>query len=242
MNIKKSISKIIRYILPKKFYVERRSNSLFIIYAKIELFVKTLSLRFEDKMYFLLPSRHIGAIYLLNKLKKTFANENKEFFLWDASLLGLARGQKAIAGSASDIDIAMIFNKNKHLKFILSLKKNFKMRILNNYDSIQLFHKFGQIDITLFKKKGINFEVNIIDVTKQNRKFNLRNADIGGLTLLDKSITKKLFFHKKKFLPFKTKKIYFEKYLVPNEYLHIVKKTYGPKWKIPDKKNQVYFV
>ena len=42
--------------------------------------------------------------------------------------------------------------------------------------------------------------------------------------------------------PFKKKKLYSKKYIVPNNYLSIVSQIYGPKWKIPDKKKQVYFM
>ena len=54
-----------------------------------------------------------------------FDKNDKEFFLWDASLLGAARDQGTIAGSARDIDIAIIFNKKKNFVFIISLKKSF---------------------------------------------------------------------------------------------------------------------
>lgn len=34
--------------------------------------------------------------------------------------------------------------------------------------------------------------------------------------------------------------MYKKSFFVPNDYLHIVNKIYGPKWKTPNKKNQVY--
>jgi hypothetical protein len=160
--------------------------------------------------------------------------------------LGAARNQKAIAGSAADIDIAMIFDKKKHLKFILSLKKFFKIRIFNQYNAIQLFHEFGIIDISLFHRKGVNFKVSILDIIKDKgptgRK-RLSNSLLKSLTekKFDESITKKLSYNKKMFFPFKRKELYSRKYLVPNKYLAIVKQIYGPKWKTPDKKEQVYF-
>ena len=243
--MKKTISKILQFILSKEIYDNRRNNSLFIQYSKIELFIKTFKLRIKNKKYFFLPSRHIGAIYLLDKLTLIFKKENEEFFLWDASLLGAARNQKAIAGSAGDLDIAMIFNKKKQLKFILSLKKFFKIRILNDYNSIQLFHQFGLVDISLFHLKGSYFEVSLLEAIKDSgpagkKKFS--NFIIKSLTekKYDDSITQKFSYHKKKFFPFKIKILYSKKYLVPNDYKTIVKEIYGPKWKTPDKKDQVY--
>ena len=241
LNVKKMISNLLKFILPKNIYDNRRDHTIFILYNNLELFIKTLNLRIENKSYLLIPSKHIGAKYLLNMLKIIFNNKNKEFFLWDASLLGLARKQNAIAGSASDIDIAMIFNKRKDLKFLLSLKKYFKIKILNNYNSIQLFHKFGQVDITLFKSEGVNYEVYLLDSTKSISKLKLIKAGMGGFDLYDKFILKKLSFHKKNISPFKIKKLYSEKFFVPNKYLKIVKQTYGLKWKTPDKKKQVFF-
>ena len=79
-----------------------------------------------------------------------------DFFLWSASLLGVIRKQNAIAGSVRDIDIAMIFDKKKHLNFLLSLKKEFKLRFHNNYNAVQLFHEYGTIDISLFKRVPID--------------------------------------------------------------------------------------
>jgi hypothetical protein len=246
MSMKKIISKILKIILHKKIYNNRRNYSLFIFYSNFEFFIKTLKLRIKNKKHFFLPSRHIGAIYLLNKLTKIFNKGGIKFFLWDASLLGAARNQKAIAGSAGDIDIAMIFSKKKNLKFILSLKKIFKIRILNNYNSIQLFHKFGLIDISLFQQKGTHFQLSVLDVAKDKGPVDKNKFSITILKSLtarkfDKSLTKKIIYHKKKFLPFKKKKLYSKKYLVPNNYLSIIKKTYGSKWKTPDKKEQVYF-
>ena len=96
-----------------------------------------LFLRLKNKKLFL-PSRHLGAIYLLDRVAEIF--ENTILRAWDASLLGAARKQNAIAGSASDIDIAIIFDKKKHLSFLLSLQSEFEIKFHNNYNSLQLFH------------------------------------------------------------------------------------------------------
>jgi hypothetical protein len=245
--MKKIITNILRIILSKKTYENRRNNSIFIKYSAFELFIKTFKLRVKNKKYFFLPSRHIGAIYLLNILTAIFNGERKFFFLWDSSLLGAARNQKAIAGSAGDIDVAMIFNKKKDLKFILSLKKIFKIRILNDYNSIQLFHEWGLIDVSLFHKKGMNLQNITLDYDKDNGPINKNQFSTSLLKSLtekkyDRSITKKFLYKKKDLFPFKKKKLYSKKYIVPNNYLSIVSQIYGPKWKIPDKKKQVYFI
>jgi len=232
--------------MSKEAYNQRRNNSVFILYGIYQLFIRTLKLRIKKKKYFFLPSRHIGAIYLLNMLTVIFDKNDKEFFLWDASLLGAARDQGTIAGSARDIDIAIIFNKKKDFKFIISLKKLFKVRVTNNYNSLQLHHKLGLIDISIFHQKGPNYQVNVLDLDKDNGppdKNRFSNAILESLTekKFDKSLTKTLSFHKNEFFPFKRKKLYSKKYSVPNMYLGIVKKIYGSKWKVPDKKEQTYF-
>tara|TARA_B110000444_G_C18662069_1_gene511224 strand:+ start:90 stop:827 length:738 start_codon:yes stop_codon:yes gene_type:complete len=245
--MKRIISIILKIILHKEIYNNRRNNPLFISYSKFEFFIKTLKLRIKNPKYFFMPSRHIGAIYLLEKLTITFKNEDKEFFLWDSSLLGAVRNQKAIAGSAGDIDIAMIFNKKKDLNFILSLKGFKKIRALNNYNSIQLYHDFGLIDLHLFIKKNNYFHLNVIKSIKDKGpkgRLELENLLIQSLSnkKYDHSITENFVYPKNYFFPLKKKELYKKKYSVPNKYLFIVKGIYGSKWKIPDKKEQVYFI
>lgn len=223
----KTISKILKFFLSKQIYENRRENIFFIKYDDLKLFIVTLKFRINSAKYFFLPSKHLGAIYLLELLSSLFKENKINFFLWDASLLGAARKQGAIAGSASDIDIAMLFNKKKHLKFILSLQKYFKLRFHNNYSTVQLFHKFGLVDITLFQKKGKNY-VSKVDIPLKKKK----NPN---------EKFKKFTFSKNIFFPFKYKKIYSKKFLIPNDYKFIVKKIYGMMWNIPDKKKQVYF-
>ena len=226
--MKKILSKLLKQILPKKIYDQKRDNIFFIFYSNFELFIRTLKLRFINKKYIFLPSRHIGAIYLLNKLSEIFYKKKISFFLWDASLLGAARKQNAIAGSASDIDIGIIFQKEKHLKFLLSLKKDFQFKFHHNYSSLQLFHKFGLIDISLFKQKGSNLNITL-DIPLKKRK----NKNC---------ITKKYSFKLNDFTPFLSSKIYSKKYSIPKNFVFLLKKTYGLSWRIPDKKEQVYFI
>lgn len=223
---KKTVSLILKSFLSAKLYNSRRDTIPFKIYINFELFIRTLKFRILYFKYFNLPSKHLGAIYLLLKIKNIFNEKKKKFFLWDASLLGVARNQGAMAGSASDIDIGIIFEKKKDLKFINSLEKYFKIKFHNNYNSVQLFHELGIVDIALFKKKK-NFYQQIVHNPPKKIKKNYPPVQ-------------KLIFLKKKFFPFKSKKMYSETFLVPNDYLYIVNKLYGSNWKFPDKKEQVY--
>lgn len=226
--MKKILSKLLKLILPKKLYNQRRDNIFFIFYSNFELFIRTFKLRFINKKYIFLPSRHIGAIYLLNKLSKIFYKKKISFFLWDASLLGAARNQNAIAGSASDIDIGIIYKKEDHLKFLLSLKKYFKLKFHHNYSSLQLFHDFGLIDISLFNQVGSNLKIKL-DIPLKKRK--------------NKSLkTKKYLFKLSDFKPFLKGRIYSKKYFIPKNFTFLLKKTYGLSWRAPDKKEQVYFI
>ena len=225
--MKKFISKILKIFLPVEIYENRRQNIFFIFYSNFELFIRTLKLRFKNKKIFFLPSKHIGAIFLLDKITVFFKKQKINFFLWDASLLGAIRKQNAIAGSASDIDLAIIFNKKKHLKCLRSLKDEFKIKFHNNYNSIQLFHHYGIIDISLINKKKNKLEL-LVDIPEKKRKS-------------INSKRKKFSFRFNDFSPFLYSQIYSKKFYIPKKYKSVLEKVYGPDWKTPDKKEQVYF-
>ena len=229
--MKKIVSNLLKILLPKNVYYNRRDNYFFILYSQLELFFKTFKLRFLNIKHIFLPSKHIGAIFILNKLSKFLKKEKISFFLWDACLLGVARNQNAIAGTASDIDLGVIFEKDKHLKILLSLKKDFKIKFHNNYNAIQLFHTFGTVDISLFKKKNSNLII-IYDVAiaKETNTYNKKNY-----------IKKKIYFKISDFIPFQVGRLYSKKYLIPKNFIFLLIKKYGSKWSQPHKKRQVYF-
>ncbi len=225
--MKKIVSKILELILPKEIYKNRRANKFFIFYSNFELFFITFIYRFSNTTFLFLPSRHLGAILLLNKLSKIFKKKNQKFFLWDASLLGAARNQNAIAGSASDLDIGIIFNQKKHLKFLKSFENEFRLRFHHNFNSLQLFHKFGLVDISLLNLKRSRLSLTV-DIPKKKR-------------INDNYKIRKFSYNLRDFQPFRTGKIYSKKYFIPKKSQKILKKIYGKNWRIPDKKEQVYF-
>lgn len=230
--MKKLISKILKIFLSENLYNNRRDNLFFITFSKFEFFLKTINLRFTKLKFIFLPSRHIGAIFLLKKISYFFHKKRINFFLWDACLLGAARKQNAIAGSASDIDLGIIFDKKKHLKALLSLNKEFKMKFHNNYNSLQLFHNIGVIDISLFRRKGHKLKITTdIALGKETNTPNIHNY-----------VKKKLFYNLSDFTPFKKCKIYSINFFIPKNYVFLLKKKYGTRWRSPDKKKQVYFI
>ncbi len=229
--MKKIISKLLKIILPKEIYINRRDNNLFIFYANIELFFKTLTLRFTDYRFIFLPSRHISSIFLLDKLTNVLKKNKIPFFLWDACLLGAVRKQNAIAGSALDVDLGIIFNKKKHLKTLLSFNKEFKLKFHNKYNAVQLFHNLGTADISLFNKKNLYLEITVdIALGKEKNTYDPKNYK-----------KKKIIYRLRDFTPFKKGKIYSKNFLIPKNSIGLIKKKYGLNWKLPDKKNQVYF-
>ena len=225
--MKKILSKILELILPKEIYKNRRDNKFFIFYSNFELFFITFIYRLSNTRFLFLPSRHLGAILLLDKLSIIFKKKNQKFFLWDASLLGAARNQNAIAGSASDLDIGIIFNQKEHLKFLKSFKNEFRLRFHHNFNSLQLFHKFGLVDISLLnlKRSKLSLTVDIPKKKRINNNYKIR----------------KFSYNLKDFQPFKRGKIYSKKYFIPKKSQKILEKVYGKNWRIPDKKEQVYF-
>jgi hypothetical protein len=80
MFIKKNISKLLKLILPKTAYLNRRDNKFFILYSNFEFFIKTLKYRSTNFKFIFLPSKHIGAILLLNKISKFFNEKRIDFF------------------------------------------------------------------------------------------------------------------------------------------------------------------
>ena len=79
--MKKFISKILRFFLPVEMYENRRQNIFFIFYSNFELFIRTLKLRFKNRKIFFLPSKHIGAIFLLDKINFFLKNKKLIFFM-----------------------------------------------------------------------------------------------------------------------------------------------------------------
>jgi len=229
--MKKIISKILKFILSKNLYHNRRDNYFFILYSKIEFFLKTFTLRIKNFKFLFIPSRHIGSIFLLEKLSIFFKKKKIDFFLWDACLLGALRDQNAIAGSASDIDLGIIFDRKKHLKKIMFLKDEFRLKFHHNFNSVQLFHPWGNVDIALFtRKKNIIFYSAEFALGKETNTYNPKNY-----------IKKKKTFKLKDFTPFKKTTIYSKKFNIPKNSILLLKKRYGRNWKIPNKKDQLYF-
>ena len=231
MFIKKNISKLLKLILPKTAYLNRRDNKFFILYSNFEFFIKTLKYRSTNFKFIFLPSKHIGAILLLNKISKFFNEKRIDFFLWDACLLGAIRKQNAIAGSALDIDIGIIFDKKKHLKTLLFFKEDFKLKFHNNYNALQLFHSMGVIDISLFRKKNSSLEITTdVALSKETNTYNKNNY-----------VKKNFLYRFSDFFPFKSSKIYSKNFLIPKNSIFLLKRKYGSNWKSPIKKKQVYF-
>ena len=115
----------------------------------------------------------------------------------------------------------------KHLNFLLSLKKEFKLRFHNNYNAVQLFHEYGTIDISLFKKKKTNFEITLdVPLKKETITFNKKNYK------------KKFYFKFKEFKPFRKGKLYSKNYLLPNDSISILNKEYGKTGKYQIKKDR----
>ena len=55
-------------------------------------------------------------------------------------------------------------------------------------------------------------------------------------------VKKKLYFKLNDFIPFKTGKMYSRNFLIPKNFVFLLRKKYGTKWSSPNKKEQLYFV
>jgi len=68
----------------------------------------------------------------------------------------------------------------------------------------------------------------LVDIPEKKRKF-------------INSKKKRFLFKFDDFSPFLYSQIYSKKFCIPKKYKLVLEKVYGPNWKTPDKKEQVYF-
>ena len=160
MTFKNIISLILKIVTTKNFYNNRHKSRIFWIYHNFELFFKTFKLRMKNLKLFFIPTKHLIAAHLYKKISKFFINNNIEFLLFGGTLLGVSRGQNACAGSAKDLDIAIIFNYDNRDKFLEKLFTYFNkctIRKNNNHNSIHInFNEYHYyVDIAYFFKNII---------------------------------------------------------------------------------------
>lgn len=215
------MKKIISFIgLTIKFFFGNKSIKKIYFYKHLlSIFFKTISLRSSNLKFFFWPIRHLGMLYLLTYLKKVFENSNYKFFLFDGALLGCIR-QGAVAGRGKDLDIGMIIEtRNDEKKIIKMLKNKFIIKKVNKGN----FH--------LIHKKLNNFaDLSFFKFTNKRRYLSFYS----GIK------KKKIIVKSMNILPFKTKPLYYEKCLIPNNSKLILKILYGDKFLTPDKKFQLF--
>jgi hypothetical protein len=159
--IKKIISNILKIILDKKIYKNRHQSTIFFIYHDLELFFRSFKIRFKSPKIFLLPTKHILCFMTYEKIFFFLQKYKYNFFLFGGSLLGAARNQGCSAGSAKDLDLAVILEK-KDIDILelrlLTTFKNISLRFNNSKNSVHInfieYHYY--CDLAFFLKKIIN--------------------------------------------------------------------------------------
>lgn len=191
---------------------------------KISLFglITTLHLRFLRPPLFFVPHYHLKMLNILINLIKIIERLNINYFIMSGTLLGAIR-QNSFAGKPGDLDLAI--NKidlNKLKKFFSKNKKKLKITqgpIIKN-GTLWLRIEGETIDIVLFNKVKKNFIGKCYCYFK-NKHINLK-------------LPHDVFINKK------ISHLYNIPIFVPKNYIFVINKLYGKKWKTPNKKQFVW--
>jgi hypothetical protein len=224
MMIKKKINVILKMLFTKKFYNYRHKSLIYLIYYKLEINIKCVALRLKNPKLFFIPTKHLIAAHLYQKISIYLKTINQEHLMFGGTLLGVIRNQNACAGSAKDLDIAIIINSKDRNKFLNKLKSYFyncPIKINNDFNSIHLnFIKYHYyIDIAFILKKKNKTEYLHYSSAPYPKKITLRKKDI---------------------YPLKNKKLYYENCFVPNNSNQLLNLLFKKKWRKPHRKRQLY--
>jgi phosphorylcholine metabolism protein LicD len=184
--------------------------------------IKTIHLRFSRRSFFFIPHHHIKMMNILLGLIRLLNNLNIKYFLSSGTLLGSVR-QGSFAGKPGDLDIAIKYKDLAKFKNYLKFnKKEIKITQGPQVKNKNLWMRIqGEtIDIILLHEKK-NFFVGCFYCYYKKKKINLK-------------LSKKIFEN------IKFDCLYNIPVNVPKESLYLIRKLYGKKWNIADKKQYIW--
>ena len=227
--LQKTFLYILLKLFPKNFFNYKHKFGLF-LNKNVTSFLFILYgyyLKIIFPKYIRIPYRHIYALHTLSKFLKILKLKKITFFLNGGTLLGAVR-QGSFAGRPSDVDLGIKENDLKKLLDSFSLLKKHDVISIRYFkdlefkkipgkaiERIQFLYRFIMIDVAIYKKKVS--EKKVVWYTKSERGY---NKNIFSFPIEPLSTT--TLYDKKFFSP-----------VNPEIYL---KKKYGKKWAIPDKK------
>ncbi len=208
----------------KKFYNNRYKSLIYLILYKLEINIKCIALRLIYPKLFFIPTKHLIAAHLYHKISIYLKTINQEHFLFGGTLLGVIRNQNACAGSAKDLDIAIIINPENRKSFLEKLKNYFyncPIKINNNFNSIHLnFTKY-------------HYYIDVAFIIKQKNKTKYLHYSFAPYP-------EKITLVKKDIYPLKNKKLYYKDCFVPNNSNKLLNILFKTKWIKPLGKKQLY--
>tara|TARA_Y100000590_G_scaffold456185_1_gene606269 strand:- start:104 stop:859 length:756 start_codon:yes stop_codon:yes gene_type:complete len=182
--------------------------------------LKSIFLKIKYPKYYNLPASHIISLDALIKFLKILEKKRIHFFFIGGSLLGAIR-QESFAGRPTDVDLGIKENDlSKLLDSIPLIIKGGATIVrrwpFNKVNRLQIFFPFALIDIAVYRKKNKKW---LGEVEKYyNNKFK-------GITFNISDLENLVPVH-----------AYGKKFFAPNNSTSYLKKKYGEKWKIPNKK------
>jgi len=254
--------KILSKLFPKKFssyknkirFIMNRSAS------HIYLFLISFCLRFRYPRYFILPSCHIYAIYIITEFFKILKPQKIDFFLLGGCLLGAVR-QESFAGRPSDIDLGI---KEDQLPKLLEsipllirsgakfIRKRFfgKWGIINTgegptfswvsgggpqdnrLERLQILYPGMLIDIGIYRAKNVGGKEMWGNVSGDIMYKYKKN----WIEKVEKDHVRNLNFFTISLDPLITVEAYGKFFLAPPNPEIYLEKKYGKNWRKPDKK------
>jgi phosphorylcholine metabolism protein LicD len=206
----------------KKYFSSKKVKFLSDLKINFIEFFSSLHLRFLRPSLFFIPVNHLKMINILIDVIKIVEKLNINYFIISGTLLGAIR-QNSFAGRPGDIDLAI--NKKDLIvlkKFLNTHKKKLNITQGPTFKDSSLWLRI----------KGETVDINLFNKTK--KKF------IGKCYCYFKKKHINLILPSDVFINKKKSNLYNIHFYVPKNYIYVIKKLYGNKWKIPNKHQFVW--
>ena len=235
---------------------------------KILLFIKKFPLRFKYKESFkinnFIPTKHIVAIDVLQKLTKIYEPFGIKFFLTGGLLLGAVR-QKAFAGRPSDLDIGITdVDLDKFMENISLIENKFEIWPIRNHKGIpdektnfldtefhliqkHINHWYSNKQIKLYKFEGQRIfffldgfllDIEIYVKKKIDNNIYWYSSFEKGQKKLGSNRVVDIYFNYENLINLKKINCYGLNFFSPQNPENYLKKIFGNDWKIKDTKNK----
>ena len=235
---------------------------------KIILFITKFPLRFKYKESFkinnFIPTKHIVAIDVVQKLAKIYEPLGIKFFLTGGLLLGAVR-QKAFAGRPSDLDLGITdVALDKFMENILLIENQFKIWPIRNHKAIpdekidflgrefhliqkHINHWYSNKQIKFYKFEGQRIfffldgfllDIEIYVKKKIDENIYWYSSFLKGEKKLGTIRKVDIYFNYENLINLKKINCYGLNFFSPQNPENYLTKIYGNNWKIKDTKHK----